>query len=111
MLFTKNIHVKIDQYNRNKKAFCTNLYSFILIQRNTTNGKQKYSEVCNSDANGSLGTYTHYKDEIILSLFELLPTSQAFWKTRRPDEAADYRAVRRFVCAEKISQTLQNVEM
>ena len=41
----------------------------------------------------------------------LLPTSQAFWKTRRPDEAADYRAVRRFVCAEKISQTLQNVEM
>ena len=42
---------------------------------------------------------------------ELLPTSQAFWKTRRPDEAADYRAVRRFVCAEKISQTLQNVEM
>ena len=43
--------------------------------------------------------------------FCLLPTSQAFWKTRRPDEAADYRAVRRFVCAEKISQTLQNVEM
>ena len=44
-------------------------------------------------------------------IIKSLPTSQAFWKTRRPDEAADYRAVRRFVCAEKISQTLQNVEM
>ena len=50
-------------------------------------------------------------DEATLTMQVLLPTSQAFWKTRRPDEAADYRAVRRFVCAEKISQTLQNVEM
>ena len=30
--------------------------------------------------------------------------------SRRPHEAADYRAARRFVCAKKISQTLQNVE-
>ena len=47
---------------------------------------------------------------LLLLLLLLLPTSQAFWKTRRPDEAADYRAARRFVCAKKISQTLQNVE-
>ena len=40
----------------------------------------------------------------------LLPTSQAFWKTRRPDEAADYRAARRYVYGEKISQTLKSVE-
>ena len=33
----------------------------------------------------------------------LLPTSQAFWKTRRPDEVADYRAVRRYVYGKKIS--------
>ena len=39
-----------------------------------------------------------------------LPTSQAFWKTRRPDEAADYRAAKRYVYGKKISQTLQSVE-
>ena len=32
------------------------------------------------------------------------------FKTRRPDEAADYRATKRYVYEKKISQTLQSVE-
>ena len=45
-----------------------------------------------------------------VNIIRLLPTSQAFWKTRRPDEAADYRAARRYVYAKKISETLKSVE-
>ena len=46
----------------------------------------------------------------VLGIMILLPTSQAFWKTRRPDEAADYRAARRYVYPKKISETLKSVE-
>ena len=48
--------------------------------------------------------------EMVSMKISLLPTSQAFWKTRRPDEVADYRAVRRYVYPKKISETLKSVE-
>ena len=48
------------------------------------------------------------QDKEFLEQVCLLPTSQAFWKTRRPDEAADYRAVRRYVYPKKISETLKS---
>ena len=43
-------------------------------------------------------------------ILQLLSMSQAFWKPRRPDEAADYRTARTYVYAKKISETLKSVE-
>ena len=54
--------------------------------------------------------YNHVTFTPIAKNFMLLPTSEAFWKTRRPDEAADYRAARRYVYPKKISETLKSVE-
>ena len=56
-------------------------------------------------------TDTLFGTNVTILLFSLLlPTGQAFWKTRRPDEAEDYRATKRYVYGKKNLTNAQSVE-